>query len=162
MKKIQCAGGVRLGEKNPTWLKQPTDKFVANNTNNTNNSDEDSSPQHHQRSKAPQSPCTFAHTAHEMSFAASRQIATRALAQASRGGQRRTIIDYLTNYPDKVNEMKKIQCAGGVRLGEKNPTWLKQPTDKFVAGIGFLLGFVGTTRIAIGMWRLATGKGKID
>eukprot|EP00538_Stauroneis_constricta_P001845 CAMPEP_0119545976 /NCGR_PEP_ID=MMETSP1352-20130426/573_1 /TAXON_ID=265584 /ORGANISM="Stauroneis constricta, Strain CCMP1120" /LENGTH=97 /DNA_ID=CAMNT_0007590615 /DNA_START=74 /DNA_END=367 /DNA_ORIENTATION=- len=97
-----------------------------------------------------------------MSLAVSRQLATRALSRSKAQMQKRTIIDYLTNYPDKVNEMKKIQCAGGVRLGEKNPTWLKQPNDMFVAGIGAVLTLVGMSRLTVGMWRLATGKGKIE
>jgi hypothetical protein len=58
--------------------------------------------------------------------------------------------------------MKKIQCKGGTQLGEANPTWLKQPNDKmwfaFVAGVGLM----GLSRVAVGYWRLATGKGKIE
>ncbi|KAG7364822.1 hypothetical protein IV203_038025 [Nitzschia inconspicua] len=100
-----------------------------------------------------------------MSLAASRIVATRAVARrmtVPQQQQKRGIIDYLTNYPDKVNEIKKIQCKGGTQLGEANPTWLKQPNDKmwfaFVAGVAVM----GLSRVAVGYWRLATGKGKIE
>ena len=58
--------------------------------------------------------------------------------------------------------MKKVQCAGGTLQGEANPTWLKQPNDKLVFGLGMALTAVGLGRLTVGMWRLATGKGKID
>lgn len=58
--------------------------------------------------------------------------------------------------------MKKIQCAGGTLQGEANPTWLKQPSDKAVAGFGLALAGVGTVKATVGLYRLATGKGKIE
>jgi hypothetical protein len=58
--------------------------------------------------------------------------------------------------------MRKIQCAGGTLQGEANPSWLKQPSDKAVAAVGFTIAAIGVGRIAVGMWRLATGKGKIE
>jgi hypothetical protein len=58
--------------------------------------------------------------------------------------------------------MKKIQCKGGTQQGESNPTWLKQPNDKLVAGFVFAVGALGISRVAVGYWRLATGKGKIE
>ena len=58
--------------------------------------------------------------------------------------------------------MKKIQCAGGTLQGEANPTWLKQPNDKMVAGVGLVLGTFGFGKVLIAMYRLATGKGKIE
>jgi hypothetical protein len=58
--------------------------------------------------------------------------------------------------------MKKLQCAGGTLQGEANPTWLKMPSDKMVAGFGFALTALGMGRLVVGLYRLATGKGKID
>eukprot|EP00934_Nitzschia_sp_Nitz4_P009083 Nitzschia sp. Nitz4//scaffold322_size40381//10752//11178//NITZ4_007556-RA/size40381-snap-gene-0.1-mRNA-1//1//CDS//3329547815//9073//frame0 len=99
-----------------------------------------------------------------MSLAASRAVATRALARRAtlQQQQQRGIVDYLTNYPNKVAEMRKVQCEGGTKLGEANPTWLKQPQDKAVAGFGFALTAFGLVNIGVGFFRLATGKGKLD
>jgi hypothetical protein len=58
--------------------------------------------------------------------------------------------------------MKKIQCAGGTLQGASNPTWLKQPSDKIVAGIGFALTALGLGRVVVGFYRLAFGKGKME
>ena len=58
--------------------------------------------------------------------------------------------------------MRKLQCAGGTLQGEANPSWLKQPSDKAVAAVGFAITAIGVGRIVVGMWRLATGKGKIE
>jgi hypothetical protein len=58
--------------------------------------------------------------------------------------------------------MKKIQCAGGTLQGEANPTWLKQPSDKLVAGAGAVLAGIGIVKATIGTYRLASGKGKIE
>eukprot|EP00536_Pseudo-nitzschia_multiseries_P012459 jgi/Psemu1/260620/estExt_Genewise1Plus.C_4780010 len=97
-----------------------------------------------------------------MSLAASRVAATRVLARrAPVRQQKRGIVDYLTNYPDKVNEIKKIQCKGGTQQGEANPTWLKQDSDKVVAGFVFAVAGMGIVRLASGYYKLATGKGKI-
>jgi len=76
--------------------------------------------------------------------------------------QRRGIVDYLTNYPDKVNELKKIHCKGGTQQGEANPTWLKHSSDKMVAGFVFAVAGLGLFRLGNGYWCLATGKGKMD
>lgn len=62
----------------------------------------------------------------------------------------------------QVAEMKKVQCAGGTLQGEANPTWLKQPNDKFYAAFGFALCGIGVGRLTVCLWRLATGKGKIE
>ena len=123
-----------------------------------------------------------------MSLAATRMIAARTLVRrAPVKEQKRGIIDYLTNYPDrvsfllcssgnpdvpdsivspfsfaKVHEIRKVQVAGGTLQGEKNPTWLKQPNDKMVAGVGFALTALGLSSAAMGMYRLATGTGKIE
>jgi hypothetical protein len=58
--------------------------------------------------------------------------------------------------------MKKVQCAGGTLQGESNPTWLKQPSDRIVAGVGFALAGLGFVKLIIGNYRLATGTGKIE
>ena len=58
--------------------------------------------------------------------------------------------------------MRKIQCAGGTLQGEANPTWLKQPSDKIVAGVGLVLATFGLGKSIVAMYRLATGKGKIE
>lgn len=58
--------------------------------------------------------------------------------------------------------MRKVQCAGGTLQGEANPSWLKQPSDKAVAAVGFALTALGLGRAIVGLWRLATGKGKIE
>eukprot|EP00428_Durinskia_dybowskii_P016564 CAMPEP_0170211308 /NCGR_PEP_ID=MMETSP0116_2-20130129/5270_1 /TAXON_ID=400756 /ORGANISM="Durinskia baltica, Strain CSIRO CS-38" /LENGTH=99 /DNA_ID=CAMNT_0010461843 /DNA_START=61 /DNA_END=360 /DNA_ORIENTATION=+ len=98
-----------------------------------------------------------------MSLAATRVIASRTLVRkATVQQQKRGFIDYLTNYPDKVAEMRKIQCAGGTMQGEANPTWLKQPQDKAVAAVGLALFTLGMGRAVVGLYRLATGKGKIE
>jgi hypothetical protein len=58
---------------------------------------------------------------------------------------------------------KKIQMAGGTRLAEKNPTWLKQGTGDLVSlGVGALLVGYGSVNAVMGHYKLATGKGKID
>lgn len=99
-----------------------------------------------------------------MSLAASRIVATRALARRAapiQQQQKRGIVDYLTNYPDKVNQIKKIQVKGGTQQGEANPTWLKQDNDKIVAGFVFAVAGMGLVRLAGGYYKLATGTGKI-
>mmetsp|Transcript_8562 Transcript_8562/g.18452 ORF Transcript_8562/g.18452 Transcript_8562/m.18452 type:complete len:100 (+) Transcript_8562:132-431(+) len=97
-----------------------------------------------------------------MSLAASRIVATRAMARrAPVQHQRRGIVGYLTNYPDKVNQIKKIQCKGGTQQGEANPTWLKQSSDRIVAGFVFAVAGMGLARLGSGYYKLATGKGKI-
>lgn len=58
--------------------------------------------------------------------------------------------------------MKKIQCAGGTLQGEANPTWLKQPSDRMVAAVGFAIAGLGLVKVSIGSYRLASGKGKIE
>jgi hypothetical protein len=59
-------------------------------------------------------------------------------------------------------EKQKIQIAGGVKLGGDNPTWLKQPGDKMTAYFGGALTAYGLYQIGIGIYYLATGKGKMD
>ncbi len=64
--------------------------------------------------------------------------------------------------PIQVAEMKKIQCKGGTQQGQANPTWLKQPNDKMWAAFAFAVATLGLSRVSVGYWRLATGKGKIE
>mmetsp|Transcript_26665 Transcript_26665/g.57168 ORF Transcript_26665/g.57168 Transcript_26665/m.57168 type:complete len:99 (-) Transcript_26665:122-418(-) len=98
-----------------------------------------------------------------MSLSASKIVVARAMTRrAPVRQQKRGIVDYLTNYPDKVNEVKKIQCKGGTQLGESNPTWLKQSSDKVVAGFVFAVAGMGMFRLGYGYYRLATGKGKLE
>lgn len=59
-------------------------------------------------------------------------------------------------------ETKKIQMKGGVRQGEYNPTWLKQPGDQAVAAFGAVLTAYGLAQCAVGYYRLASGTGKMD
>jgi len=61
----------------------------------------------------------------------------------------------------KVNQIKKIQCKGGTQQGEANPTWLKQSSDRIVAGFVFAVAGMGLARLGSGYYKLATGKGKI-
>ena len=58
--------------------------------------------------------------------------------------------------------MKKIQCQGGTLQGEANPTWLKQPGDRAVAGVAAVFFVIGVSRAGLAMYRLATGKGKLE
>jgi hypothetical protein len=58
--------------------------------------------------------------------------------------------------------MKKVQCLGGTLQGEANPTWLKQPSDRIIAGVGAVIAGVGFVKVCIGSYRLASGKGKIE
>lgn len=51
---------------------------------------------------------------------------------------------------------------GGTNLGEKNPTWLKQPGDSIPLAFGALLVGYGFVSAVVGHYRLATGKGKLS
>ena len=55
---------------------------------------------------------------------------------------------------------KKIQMAGGVRQGEANPTWLKQPGDVQVCAFGAALISFGLIQLGMGMYNLAYNKNK--
>ena len=59
-------------------------------------------------------------------------------------------------------ETKKIQMKGGVQQGDANPTWLKQPNDMNVMYACGALTFYGMAQLTVGIYRLATGKGKMD
>ena len=59
-------------------------------------------------------------------------------------------------------ETKKIQMAGGTKLGEDNPTWMKQSGDMQVMIACGALTFYGMAQLTIGVYRLATGKGKLE
>ncbi|KAL7563322.1 hypothetical protein ACA910_016679 [Epithemia clementina (nom. ined.)] len=72
--------------------------------------------------------------------------------------QRRTILNWLTNYPDRILELKKIHQAGGRKIF----TWQKQPQDKYVNFVGLVLGIAGVVQLVPAFYRLATGKGKIE
>jgi len=52
--------------------------------------------------------------------------------------------------------------AGGTKLAGANPTWMKQPGDLVPLGFGFVLVSYGLVNAGIGIYRLSTGKGKID
>mmetsp|Transcript_42478 Transcript_42478/g.89190 ORF Transcript_42478/g.89190 Transcript_42478/m.89190 type:complete len:98 (+) Transcript_42478:52-345(+) len=97
-----------------------------------------------------------------MITALSRQAATRIAPLAARNQQRRGIIGWMVNYPDKVMETKKLQMKGGTCQGEHNPTWLKQPGDNVPLIFGAVLVGYGAIQASVGFYRLATGKGKKD
>jgi hypothetical protein len=59
-------------------------------------------------------------------------------------------------------EIKKVQMKGGTCQGEYNPTWLKQEGDTLTLAFGAILVAWGTVSCSVGMYRLATGKGKKD
>lgn len=59
-------------------------------------------------------------------------------------------------------ETKKRQMAGGTKLGEANPTWMKQPGDYSTLAVAGAITFYGMAQMTVGMYRLATGKGKMD
>jgi hypothetical protein len=54
--------------------------------------------------------------------------------------------------------LKKIHQAGG----RSTFTWMKQPQDKFTNIFGLVLMTTGMAQAAVGYYRLATGKGKIE
>jgi hypothetical protein len=62
----------------------------------------------------------------------------------------------------QVMQTKKIQMAGGTKLGEANPTWLKQPGDVYTLAAGGALLTYGMAQLVVGYYRLATGKGKMQ
>jgi len=72
--------------------------------------------------------------------------------------QKRTFIDWMTHYPDRINELKKLHQAGGRAVF----TWLKQPGDATVSGIAAFLMTIGLVQLTSGFYKLATGKGKMD
>lgn len=55
----------------------------------------------------------------------------------------------------KILAKKKIQMAGGVRQGEANPTWLKQPGDYQVCAFGAVLIGYGLIQCVIGHYNIA-------
>mmetsp|Transcript_21548 Transcript_21548/g.44958 ORF Transcript_21548/g.44958 Transcript_21548/m.44958 type:complete len:92 (+) Transcript_21548:74-349(+) len=88
-------------------------------------------------------------------------LVARAMARKAQPAiqmQRRTFLDWMVNYPDKINELKKVHQAGGRKIF----TWQKQPTDKISTGIALALVGLGTVQLVPGMYRLATGTGKMD
>mmetsp|Transcript_25510 Transcript_25510/g.24435 ORF Transcript_25510/g.24435 Transcript_25510/m.24435 type:complete len:96 (+) Transcript_25510:63-350(+) len=89
------------------------------------------------------------------------RIAARNVASINKQ-QKRRIVQWLTDYPDRVNEIKKIQNAGGTCQGEANPTWLKQDGDMLTAGVGLAIVGFGAVNCAVAHYRLATGTGKMD
>mmetsp|Transcript_14854 Transcript_14854/g.35741 ORF Transcript_14854/g.35741 Transcript_14854/m.35741 type:complete len:130 (-) Transcript_14854:442-831(-) len=91
--------------------------------------------------------------------AVSRSVATRA-APLARRQQRRGIVSWMVNYPDKVMATKKIQMKGGTCQAEHNPTWLKQDGDWIPLAFGAALVGYGAVLTSVGFYRLATGKGK--
>jgi hypothetical protein len=59
-------------------------------------------------------------------------------------------------------EKKKVQMAGGTKLGEVNPTWMKQPGDYYVLAAAGGLVVYGMSQLVVGYYRLASGKGKMQ
>jgi len=59
-------------------------------------------------------------------------------------------------------EIKKVQMKGGTCQGDENPTWWKQPGDSAPLLFGVVLVGYGLFSSGVGMYRLATGKGKKD
>jgi hypothetical protein len=55
-------------------------------------------------------------------------------------------------------ELKKVHQAGGRSVY----TWLKQPNDKWTAGLAAVFFAAGSIQLVIGHYRLATGKGKME
>eukprot|EP00544_Gedaniella_sp_CCMP2646_P004113 CAMPEP_0202486092 /NCGR_PEP_ID=MMETSP1361-20130828/4750_1 /ASSEMBLY_ACC=CAM_ASM_000849 /TAXON_ID=210615 /ORGANISM="Staurosira complex sp., Strain CCMP2646" /LENGTH=97 /DNA_ID=CAMNT_0049115135 /DNA_START=73 /DNA_END=366 /DNA_ORIENTATION=+ len=92
-------------------------------------------------------------------MAASRMAVSRPSVVAFQQ-QRRGFVDYLVNYPDHVLQKKAIQCKGGTRLGEANPTWLKQPGDTTVLAFGAALVSFGLLQLGMGYYNLAFNKNK--
>eukprot|EP01082_Thalassiosira_pseudonana_P012671 g11135.t1 g11135 contig5:183793-184551(+) len=91
-------------------------------------------------------------------FALATRQAVRTVAPIRQ--QKRGLVNWMVNYPDRVMEMKKIQQAGGTCQGEYNPTWLKQPGDNLTLIFGAGLVGYGAILSCVGYYRLATGKGK--
>ncbi|GAX15621.1 hypothetical protein FisN_3Hh092 [Fistulifera solaris] len=85
---------------------------------------------------------------------------SKAFAPLARGSiqQRRTFINWMTNYPDKIVELKRAHQAGG----RSTFTWLKQPQDKMVTAVGATLMTLGFLQLIPGYYRLASGKGKLE
>ena len=55
-------------------------------------------------------------------------------------------------------ELKKIHQAGGRKVF----TWQKQPQDKYTNILGVVLIGAAVVQIIPGLYRLGTGKGKIE
>ncbi|GKZ00973.1 hypothetical protein MPSEU_001048800 [Mayamaea pseudoterrestris] len=72
--------------------------------------------------------------------------------------QKRTFLDWMTNYPDRINELKRHYQAGGRSIF----TWQKQPGDKLTNLIGAGLVTIGLFQAIPGYYHLATGTGKKD
>merc|ERR1719223_903739 len=89
-------------------------------------------------------------------------VASRSARPVVQREQRRGIVNWMTNYPDKVMETKKVQMKGGTCQAEANPTWLKQPGDAIPLAFGGSLIGYGTISCAIGHYNLANGTGKIE
>jgi hypothetical protein len=58
----------------------------------------------------------------------------------------------------QILELKKVHQAGGRSVY----TWLKQPNDKWTAGLAGVFFVAGSIQLIIGHYRLATGKGKME
>lgn len=65
-------------------------------------------------------------------------------------------------YISQVLQKKAIQCKGGTRLGEANPTWLKQPGDSSVVAFGAALVTFGMLQLGYGFFNLSFNKNKKD
>ena len=59
-------------------------------------------------------------------------------------------------------DRKMLQQAGGVKQGENNPTWLKQPGDMGSAMIGVGLLTFGFLQYGVGLYNISNNKGKED
>lgn len=58
----------------------------------------------------------------------------------------------------QILELKKVHQAGG----RSTFTWMKQPGDMYTNMLGAALMTFGMAQVAVGYYRLATGKGKLD
>eukprot|EP00519_Triparma_laevis_P014022 CAMPEP_0182490812 /NCGR_PEP_ID=MMETSP1321-20130603/534_1 /TAXON_ID=91990 /ORGANISM="Bolidomonas sp., Strain RCC1657" /LENGTH=85 /DNA_ID=CAMNT_0024693051 /DNA_START=43 /DNA_END=300 /DNA_ORIENTATION=+ len=81
---------------------------------------------------------------------------------AARVGQRRTIVDGLTAKESKIEEVRKLQNAGGVTQGAPNPTYLKQSGDMATFAFGMGLITFAMLKLSNGYWNMAHGTGKLD
>jgi len=71
-------------------------------------------------------------------------------------------VDAMHNQKSKIEELRKVQNAGGTCLGADNPTFLKQGNDKaWAAGAVLLCSFAFLQQVR-GYWNMAHGTGKQD
>ena len=71
-------------------------------------------------------------------------------------------VEAMHKSPSKIEELRKVQNAGGTWLGADGPTYLKQGNDKAWAAGATLLCSFAVLQIGRGYWNMAHGKGKMD